>query len=64
MTTEKEFVEIMKNNLVLQEDGSIRLEIQDQKLADEYKEFVTRYAKKESEKQSMLNIFCGIIILI
>lgn len=64
MTTDKEFLEIMKNNLVLQEDGSIRLEIQDQKLADEYKKFVTKYAKKEADKHDMLNIFCGIIILL
>jgi len=65
MTTEKEFLEIMKNNLVLQANGSIKLEIQDQKLADEYKEFITKHAKKQPTKLNIaddINFICHIIL--
>jgi hypothetical protein len=63
MTTPQEFLKIVENNLILQDNGNVTLQIQDQKLAQAYKDFLTEHAKKEAAVPALaggitVNIYC------
>lgn len=63
MTTPQEFLKIVENNLILQANGNVTLQIQDEKSAQAYKDFLSEHAKKQAAAPELaggitVNIYC------
>lgn len=62
MPSSKEFLRIIEENLLLQEDGSVSLDIKDSTSAEEYASFIAKHARKEEIVIEGVNIICVNII--